>query len=135
MLFEFILSVPALVKVLAVLILILIINSVSRNLIIAIGAGALVLGSWSGQPLLQVGAIAWTRFSSLDNILLMGVICLIIGLSSLMAKTEVMRDLVQAVRDRIPHRLSFAVLPAVIGLLPMPGGAMFSAPMVDSADI
>jgi integral membrane protein (TIGR00529 family) len=64
----------------------------------------------------------------------MVVICQIIWLSSLMAKTEVMQDMVQAVRERVPHRLSFAALPAVIGLLPMPGGAMFSAPMVDSAD-
>jgi hypothetical protein len=28
-----------------------------------------------------------------------------------------------------------AVLPAVIGLLPMPGGALFSAPLVDSCDV
>jgi len=62
------------------------------------------------------------------------VICQIIWLSSLMAKTEVMEDMVRSVRERVPHRLSFAALPAVIGLLPMPGGAMFSAPMVDSAD-
>jgi integral membrane protein (TIGR00529 family) len=100
----------------------------------AIAAGALVLGLWSGQPLLRVGSIAWARFSSLDNLLLMVVICQIIWLSSLMAKTGVMEDMVQSVRERVPHRMSFAALPAVIGLLPMPGGAMFSAPMVDSAD-
>ena len=134
MLIEFLLSVPALVKVLGTLSLILILNVVTRNLLAAIAAGALVLGLWSGQSLSAVGSIAWARFSSLDNLLLMVVICQIIWLSSLMAKTGVMRDMVQAVRERVPHRLSFAALPAVIGLLPMPGGAMFSAPMVDSAD-
>jgi len=32
------------------------------------------------------------------------------------------------------HKLAFAILPALIGLLPMPGGALFSAPMVDGLD-
>jgi len=134
MIVEFILSAPALSKVLGTLALILIVNAIARNLMAAIAAGGLVLGLWSGQPLLQVGRIAWTRFSSLDNLLLMAVICQIIWLSSLMAKTGVMRDMVRTVGERVPRRMSFAALPAVIGLLPMPGGAMFSAPMVDSAD-
>jgi integral membrane protein (TIGR00529 family) len=131
---EFLLSAPALVKVLGTLALILILNGATRNLMAAIGIGALALGLWSGQPLVRVGRIAWVRFSSLDNLLLMVVVCQIIWLSSLMAVTGVMKDMVQSVRDRVPHRMSFAALPAVIGLLPMPGGAMFSAPMVDSAD-
>jgi integral membrane protein (TIGR00529 family) len=135
MVLDFLLSAPALVKVLGTLALILILNSILRNLMAAIAAGALLLGLWSGQPLAEVGRIAWARFSSLDNLLLMVLIYQIIWLSSLMAKTGVMHDMVQSVRERIPHRLSFAALPAVIGLLPMPGGAMFSAPMVDSADI
>ena len=134
MIVELLLSIPALAKVLGTLALILILNVVTRNLMAAIAAGALALGLWSGQPLSAVGSIAWARFSSLDNLLLMMVICQIIWLSSLMAKTEVMQDMVQAVRERVSHRISFAALPAVIGLLPMPGGAMFSAPMVDSAD-
>jgi len=134
MIVEFILSAPALAKVLGTLALILILNGITRNLMAAIAAGALVLGLWSGQPLLEVGRIAWRRFSSLDNLLLMVVICQIIWLSSLMAKTGVMQDMVRSAGERVPHRMSFAALPAVIGLLPMPGGAMFSAPMVDSAD-
>jgi integral membrane protein (TIGR00529 family) len=134
MIVDFILSAPALAKVLGTLALILIINGIARDLMAAIAAGALVLGLWSGQPLLEVGRIAWARFCSLDNLLLMVVVCQIIWLSSLMAKTGVMQDMVHAVRERVPHRMSFAALPAVIGLLPMPGGAMFSAPMVDSAD-
>jgi integral membrane protein (TIGR00529 family) len=131
---EFILTAPALAKVMGTLALILVLNGFTRNLMAAIAAGALVLGLWSGQPLVRVGSIAWARFSSLDNLLLMVVICQIIWLSSLMAETGVMQDMVQSVRARVPHRMSFAALPAVIGLLPMPGGAMFSAPMVDSAD-
>jgi integral membrane protein (TIGR00529 family) len=130
----FILSVPVLIKVLSTLALILLLNGLTRNLLAAIAAGALVLGLWSGQPVAAVGRISWARFSSLDNLLLMAVVFQIIWLSSLMAGTGVMQDMVKSVGGRLPHRLSFAALPAVVGLLPMPGGAMFSAPMVDSAD-
>ena len=134
MILHYILSIPALVKVLGALVLILVLNGLIRNLVVAIAAGALLLGLWSGQPPLNVARIAWMRFSSLDNLLLMIVVCQIIWLSSLMAETGVMQDMVAAVRERIPHRLAFAALPAVIGLLPMPGGAMFSAPMVQRID-
>ena len=134
MILHYLLSVPALIKVLGALVLILVLNSLIKDLVLAIAAGAVLLGLWSGQPPLAVARIAWTRFSSLDNLLLMIVVCQIIWLSSLMAKTGVMQDMVASVRERIPHRLAFAALPAVIGLLPMPGGALFSAPMVDRAD-
>lgn len=66
---ELLLSIPALVKVLGTLSLILILNVLTRNPMAAIAAGALVLGLWSGQPLSAVGRIAWARFSSLDNLL------------------------------------------------------------------
>ncbi len=131
---DFLLSLPVLVKVLGTLAVILLINLLTGNLMAAIGGGALILGFWSGHSVSAIGRIAWSRFSSADNLLLMVVLCQIMWLSSLMARTEVMQDLVQAVRERVPHRMAFAALPAVIGLLPMPGGAMFSAPMVDSAD-
>jgi integral membrane protein (TIGR00529 family) len=81
-----------------------------------------------------VGVIAWRRFSSPESLLLIAVLLVVVWLSSLMAESGVMRDLVEAVRARVPNRLAFAALPAVIGFLPMPGGAVFSAPMVDSAD-
>ena len=32
------------------------------------------------------------------------------------------------------RRLLYVGLPALVGLLPMPGGALFSAPLVDSVD-
>ena len=40
------------------------------------------------------------------------VLLLVIWLSSLMAEGGVMRDLVEAVRSRVPKRLAFAALPA-----------------------
>jgi integral membrane protein (TIGR00529 family) len=127
-------AVPVLVKVLASLALILLLNRLVKELLVSVLVGTLLLGLWFGHGLPAVGAIAWERFSSPDNLLLVAVLLLVIWLSSLMAEGGVMRDLVEAVRARVPRRLAFAALPAVIGFLPMPGGALFSAPMVDSAD-
>jgi integral membrane protein (TIGR00529 family) len=127
-------AMPVLVKVLASLALILLANRLVKELLISVLIGTLLLGLWFGHSLPAVGAIAWERFCAPDSLLLVAVLLLVIWLSSLMAEGGVMRDLVEAVRARVPRRLAFAALPAVIGFLPMPGGAVFSAPMVDSAD-
>jgi len=41
---------------------------------------------------------------------------------------------VAVLRARLSRRGAIAMLPAVIGFLPMPGGALFSAPLVDRCD-
>lgn len=59
---------------------------------------------------------------------------LILTLSGLMKSTGLMDEIV-ALGGQILRRpaVLMAALPALIGLLPMPGGALFSAPMVKSA--
>jgi len=125
---------PVLLKVLASLGCILLLNRAIKQLFWAVAAGAVLLGLWLGHSPQQIGAIAWERFASLDNALLLCVVMQVVWLSTQMAKTGVMRDLVVAVQARISRRSAMAVLPAVIGGLPMPAGAVFSAPMVDKCD-
>ncbi len=134
MLLQALLQAPVLVKVLVTLGLILLANRLLRELLTSVLIGTILLGLWFGHGFPAIGAIAWRRFSETDNLLLMAVLLQVVWLSSLMAESGVMSDLVEAVRRRVPHRLAVAVLPAVIGFLPMPGGALFSAPMVDSCD-
>jgi hypothetical protein len=129
-----ILDAPVLVKVFAALALILVLNRLSGRLVLSVALGALVLGFWSGHCLGAILAISWARLSSAGCILLMLILLQVIWLSSQMAAAGVMEDLVTAVRARVSRRGAVAVLPAVIGLLPMPGGALFSAPLVDSCD-
>ena len=131
---DWLLNVPTLVKVLASLGLILAVNRLARNLTVSVLAGTLVLGAWSGRPWGALAETAWARFASADNLCLMVAVVLVIWLSSQMAAAGVMRDLVGAVRARTGKGTSMAVLPAVIGVLPMPGGAIFSAPLVDRVD-
>jgi len=131
---EAILSVPVIVKVFAALAVILVLNSCVKHLGVSVAAGTLVLALWSAHSAAGMAQIAWDRFSSAGNLLLMLVVLQVIWLSSQMSQTGVMNDLVAAIRARVSKRMAMAALPAVIGLLPMPGGALFSAPLVDSCD-
>ncbi len=126
---------PVIVKVMAALAIILLVSRFCRHLIVSIAVGAVVLALWAGYPLAGAASIAWGAIISLDTILLAIIVLQVIWLSSVMTAGGVMDDLVGAVRSRVSQRGSMAVLPAVIGLLPMPGGALFSAPLVDSCDV
>ena len=64
----------------------------------------------------------------------MVIIIQVICLSNQMNRTGTMKELVNNIRSVLPVRVVMGVLPAIIGLLPMPGGAIFSAPLVDEAD-
>jgi integral membrane protein (TIGR00529 family) len=59
------------------------------------------------------------------------IVGLILILSNSMEKAGQMRRLLESFRGLIANpRLNLTIFPALIGLLPMPGGALFSAPMV-----
>lgn len=135
------LALPVLVKILISLGLILTLNALVGSLTVAALVGGVVLGLWCGHPWLPVDdgspgilLIAGRRLVDPDNLMLGVVILLVIWLSLLMQRGGVMRDLVATVRARISRRPAMAVLPAVIGWLPMPGGALFSAPLISECD-
>ncbi len=133
-LLDSLLHVPALLKVLVALLLILVVGRFCRHLMVAIGVATLVLALWSGHSGAAILQIGWERLASANNLMLMVVTVQVILLSSQMSQTGAADDLVKSVRARVSRHASMAVLPAVIGLLPMPGGALFSAPLVDSVD-
>jgi uncharacterized protein len=62
---------------------------------------------------------------------LIGIIFLVFLLSGVLRKIESLRDTVDSLQKLVKdHRLILAFIPAFLGLIPMPAGAMFSAPMV-----
>jgi len=132
---DVLMAAPVLVKVLGSLAIILIMTRFCKHLLASIAIGTVALGFWCGHSVPEMLSTAWGRFWSVDNFCLMVIIFQVIWLSSQMAATGVMRELVDSVRAMVSPRTSMAVLPAVIGLLPMPGGALFSAPLVDSCDV
>ena len=125
---------PALVKVLGSLGIILVLNLRLRRLVPSLLAGTVILALWSGHAPLAALQIAWARVSSQGHCSLLLVTFLVIWLSSQMAKAGAMRELAETVRRGLAKRWAVAVLPALIGTLPMPGGALFSAPMVGDCD-
>ncbi|WP_041623494.1 DUF401 family protein [Spirochaeta thermophila] len=58
----------------------------------------------------------------------------VMALSSLLKEAGLVDSVVRIVERRVRYPWSLAVFPALVGLLPMPGGAIFSAPMVARAD-
>lgn len=131
---EYILSSPFIVKVILSLAFILIVNRVTDRLYLAVACGTILLGALSGHGADAMTALALDKALSPNTLFLMVIIFQVIWLSSQMSETGVMKDLVTSVNRGLSKRTSMAVLPAVIGLLPMPGGALFSAPLVDECD-
>jgi integral membrane protein (TIGR00529 family) len=131
---DFIYNAPYILRILSALAAILIFNRIIKSLIAAVAGGTLLLALWLGHDMAGIIKVIITRISSQNNIMLTIVIFLVIWLSSIMEKTGVMNDMVAIIKKSISRKAGFAVLPAIIGMLPMPGGALFSAPMVNDMD-
>ncbi|WP_321990797.1 DUF401 family protein [Marispirochaeta aestuarii] len=128
------LAVPALWKIGLSLALILVVQKLSRSLLAGVIAGSALLAFWAGHSPQSALDIMLESTFTFDGMMLLAVIVLVILLSSQMANSGMMAELVAAVQKRLNRRASVALLPALIGLLPMPGGALFSAPLIDDCD-
>lgn len=93
--------------------------------------GAVFLSIFFGlKPDLMLRSIV-NSVSYPKTYLLAVIVSLILVLSSSMEKSGQMRRLLEKFKGLLSNpRLNLVVFPALIGLLPMPGGAVFSAPMV-----
>ncbi len=93
--------------------------------------GAIALGFLFGQapPAILISAI--NALADPKTLALSVVVVLILILSHSMETSGQMTRLLDGFRGLIRHEgLNMVIFPALIGLLPMPGGAIFSAPMV-----
>jgi len=108
--------------------LVIILVIARRNLPLALFCGAIVLGLFTLPPIVIFEQIIIT-LSDLSIIILaiaMGVIPMIGGT---MKQSGQMDDLVNNLR--IGRKGLMALSPAIMGLLPMPGGALLSAPILE----
>ena len=115
---------PVIIKILVSLTIILVVNKFLKKLSLSLLIGTIVLAFWTGQSINAIAEITWNRFMSMDNAFLSLIIVLVIWLSSQMEKAGIMNDLVRTLKASLSFKGSLIVLPAVIGLLPMPGGAL-----------
>ena len=131
---ELLLSVPSAVKVGLIFAGILVVYRLGVPLGASIIIHALVLGLWTGTG---AAAIVYelTELTKPENILLVIVIVLLNYFTECLTMTGRIERTITALKSRMTSpRLVYAGLPALIGLLPMPGGALFSAPLVASVD-
>ncbi len=127
-------NIPTLVKVGAAFILIVGLNRIRLHLSLALFAGSVFLGAAMRMPLAKIAeALADSLFDPGTAALLL-IVSIILVLSRIMSDSGQMERIVSSFTS-LTHdsRLAAMVMPSLIGLLPMPGGALFSAPMVESA--
>lgn len=93
--------------------------------------GALVLAVLSGLSPAAMVTFTVSALSQEKFLFLLGIVGLILILSDGLEKTGQSRRLMDGLSGYLVNpRLRLIFFPALIGLLPMPGGAVFSAPMV-----
>ena len=96
-------------------------------------AGGLLLDLWAGKPLQVLPADLWLALMRPELWLLAITITLIMEIGHFMASEENGRAFISIARrlgGRHGQTMSLILIPAAIGMVPMPGGALFSAPLV-----
>jgi integral membrane protein (TIGR00529 family) len=131
---EFLVNLPASVKVGASFFGILAAYRFGLGLGYAILVFAVVLTLWTGTGF---GGFSYQAHSlvSPENYLLLVVILLLLFFTEALDKTGRMKRTIGALEEWLKSpRFLLAGFPALVGLLPMPGGALFSAPLVAAVD-
>ena len=117
---------PIIIKIVGVFALILLLIRRKQQLGTAFMAGAVLLGLWGGMGIRElVGSIATTMLE-IKTLLLSAVVVFILILSRSLDSLGQMQRLLRSFQGLVNNvRFNLVVFPALIGLLPMPGGAIF----------
>ncbi len=127
-------KIPVLLKILIVFAFILILNRLGLHLAVSLLAGSITLGLWMGSTPMELMACLFESIIDHQTVSLVFIVWLIMVMSKIMEKSGHMKRLVSSFTKLAKDsRIVGTVMSALIGLLPMPGGALFSAPMVDEA--
>jgi len=123
--------VTEIIKLLAVIALVIFLIRRKWKLGYIMLLASLLIGVFFDLSPVQIGKnIIWALIDPM-TLRLMGIIILVYILSGVLRKVESLKDLVDSLQQLVKdYRLILAFIPALLGLIPMPAGAMFSAPMV-----
>lgn len=126
-------SIPVLIKIMCIFTLILIMSRLRLSLSICLLIGSLVLGLWMNLGPMRLVHSALFSLTRLQTISLFLIVGFILILSRIMKESGHLDRIVESFgKLSKDDRTASLVMPALIGLLPMPGGALFSAPMVET---
>jgi len=131
---EFLHQVPSFVKVAVIFISILALYKAGVALGLSILIHSIILILIEGTGFHGI-SLVFISFLKPGNYLLLIVIAMLLFFTEALRNTGRMEKTVNALKARFKSRkVLLSALPALVGLLPMPGGALFSAPMVSSLD-
>jgi len=121
-------------KALLVFAAIIVLTRRKVNLGAVMAAAAIILGLLVNLSPGQVTAVALSSVAAPSTLNLAAALVLVMFLENIMRRHLIMQRLVDSLKGLVgDSRAVMAILPAVVGLLPSPGGALFSAPMVEEA--
>lgn len=119
---------------LGIFILILVLVRFKVALWASVLIGSVLGGFLFGMNTAEVAKTIFTGTTQIRTVGLVIITLLILTLSNLMNSSGLMESIVHSAGAILRRpAVVIAALPALIGLLPMPGGALFSAPMVKTA--
>ena len=125
---------PALLKIGVVFMAVVVSLKFKCPLGVSLLIGSIVLGLWFGMPAGSLVGSLVIGVLSVKSLLLLLIIGMIMTFSAVLAETKQLWEMVSAVGRVVRNpRFSVPAMSAIIGLLPMPGGARFSAPLLAEA--
>jgi hypothetical protein len=127
-------NIPVIAAIFISLGAILIADRFIKNLAISILAGSFLLSMLSKRTVLETVAIAVGRVWNFDSCMLFTLIFLMITMSNQIKENNIMGFMTEGLKERFSGKTLLVSVAALIGLIPMPGGALFSAPLVDACD-
>lgn len=131
--FDFLLAISPVAKILLAFAFILASSRVRVPLGLALVIAGLLLDLWAGKPSAAVGGDLAASLARGELWLLVFNIILVIEFGYYLShppNSKAILGVARRLGGRHGRSLGLVLIPAVIGLVPMPGGALFSAPLV-----
>jgi len=120
------------IKLLIPIILLIVLISLKVELYISIFAGGILLGALFGLTPLEMLELAAKTTVEMGTVQLLIIIFMVLLLGQILKAKESLKVFVEAIGNILKKKsLIISVSPAMIGLLPMPGGALVSAPILN----
>ena len=113
---------------------ILIADRIIRNLAVSILAGSFLLSILSKRTIIETLRIVALRIWNFDSCMLFVLIFLMITMSNQIKENNIMAAMTEGLKARFSGKALLVSVTALIGFIPMPGGALFSAPLVEACD-
>jgi len=100
-----------------------------KNFALAIFSGSFIL---SLSILDRIGEILWKTVTDYRVISLMLIVIMIKMLAVILKETGQIEKIITFLQRNLSYRGMLIAIPSILGLLPVPGGALLSAPLIDT---